>query len=325
MNKKRILIICPPETDVTIEKDYEILKDKYNVKVLVYRGKKDRFKLLREIINSDINISWFAWTYAKYAVFFSKIFRKKSVVIAAGFDVVNMPEINYGAMTNPKNAKLVRYSIENANKVIAVSDHLKDNVLKYTNRKDVETVYHAFDYNKFTPDGEKLSIAISVGDVTKSNLQRKGLETFVRSAKYLPNIKFILIGNHVDDTINYLRKIASSNVEFTGFVTPENLMEYYQKAKVYVQVSAHEGFGMAIAEAMLCECVPVVTDRGAIPEVVGDAGFYVPHDNPEATSKAIEEAMQSDIGKKARDRVKNLFSIEKREKELIKTLESFVD
>jgi len=30
---------------------------------------------------------------------------------------------------------------------------------------------------------------------------------------------------------------------------------------------------MALAEAMCCECVPVVTKKGALPEVVGDTGL----------------------------------------------------
>lgn len=69
-----------------------------------------------------------------------------------------------------------------------------------------------------------------------------------------------------------LRKkaIAGASRYFIGFVQDENLLMYYQRAKVYdVQVSAHEAFGMSLAESMLCECILVVTDRVALPEVVG--------------------------------------------------------
>jgi glycosyltransferase involved in cell wall biosynthesis len=102
-----------------------------------------------------------------------------------------------------------------------------------------------------------------------------------------------------------------------GYVPDEQMMKYLHEAKVYVQVSAHEGFGISLAEAMLCECVPVVTDRGAIPEVVGDCGFYVPYGEPEATAEAIKSALQSDLGPNARNRIKNNFSIKEREKRLI--------
>ena len=327
MNKKpKILIITPVELDVVINKDYEFLKNDFDVKVVVYRGKKDRLKLLKGVLSTDLNISWFAWTYAKYAVIISKIFRKKSIVIAAGYDVVNMPEINYGAMTKTKTAKIVKFAIEHADKVIAVSDSIKNDVLQYTYRKDVVTVYHALDYNIFKPYGEKKDFVLTVGYVNRSNLQRKGLETFVKSAKYLPDTKFILVGNHVDDSIKYLRSIATPNLEFTGWVSDENLLKYMQNAKVYVQVSAHEGFGLSLAEAMLCECVPVVTDRGAIPEVVGDTGYYVPFGDPKATAESIKKAIvDNNMGKNARERIKTLFPLEKRENELIKVVEELLD
>jgi len=98
------------------------------------------------------------------------------------------------------------------------------------------------------------------------------------------------------------------------------LLHYYQKAKVYCQLSAHESFGVALAEAMSCCCVPVVTRRYALPEVVGDAGFYVPYNDPKATAEAIRKALKSNKGRKARERIKKYFSIKTREKRLIEEI-----
>ena len=92
---------------------------------------------------------------------------------------------------------------------------------------------------------------------------------------------------------------------------------------MYVQVSAHEGFGVAVAESMLCGCIPVVTPRYALPEVVGDCGFYVPYGDEKATAEAIKKALDApdELGKKARERIKKLFSMERREKELVDLIE----
>lgn len=84
----------------------------------------------------------------------------------------------------------------------------------------------------------------------KQTIKRKGLETFVKSARYLSNIKFVLIGSHLDDSIKYLRSIAPSNVEFTGFVSDEELLKWYQRAKVYCQLSRYEGLPNALCEAL---------------------------------------------------------------------------
>ena len=138
----------------------------------------------------------------------------------------------------------------------------------------------------------------------------------MKSAKFLLEVKFVVIGKFIDRSIDYLRSIASPNVEFTGKVVDEELLEWYQRAKVYVQASAHEGFGMAVAESMLCGCIPVVTPRYALPEVVGNCGFYVPYGDEKATTEAIKKALAApeEMRKKARERIRNLFSIEKREK-----------
>ena len=60
-----------------------------------------------------------------------------------------------------------------------------------------------------------------------------------------------------------------------------------RRASVYVQASWHEGFGMAVAEAMLAGCVPVVRDAGAMPEVVGDAGVLIAGSEPEQIAEGV--------------------------------------
>jgi glycosyltransferase involved in cell wall biosynthesis len=67
---------------------------------------------------------------------------------------------------------------------------------------------------------------------------------------------------------------------------------------------------------MLCECVPVVTRKGALPEVVGDSGFYVEYGNVEETTKAIGEALGSELRKKARSRIETNFPLKRREERI---------
>ena len=102
----------------------------------------------------------------------------------------------------------------------------------------------------------------------------------------------------------------------------KELLDWYQRAKVYVQASAHEGFGITVGEAMLCKCIPVVTDRFSLPEVVGDTGFYVPYEDVKATAEMIKKALEApeEKGKMARERIIKLFTIEKREKKLEKSI-----
>ena len=96
----------------------------------------------------------------------------------------------------------------------------------------------------------------------------------------------------------------------------------YSRAKVYVQVSIHESFGCSVAEAMLCECIPVVSRRAALPEVVGDCGYYVNDLNPESVAEKIKEALlvSDGLGKRASERIKTVFPLKKRKVELLKAI-----
>ena len=306
-----------------VKTDLEILKRHFDVEPVQWtrtRDVKNMLRIIWHIFRTDLSFTWFAGGHAARVVFFSKLFGKKSIVVASGYSVANMPEINYGLMLSTESARKAKYVLENADKLMAVSEFNRNEILKYAHPNKVTLIYHGVDCNKFKPHGEKESIVITVGGVTKSNWKRKGLETFVRAAEFLPHIQFVLIGGHLDSSIEELKSIATPNVEFTGFVSAEKLLGYCQQAKVYVQVSAHEGFGLSLAEAMLCECTPVVTERGAIPEVVGDTGFYVPYGDPKATAEAIDKALKSDKGKAARKWIKNKFPLEKREKKLFNTI-----
>ena len=323
MRPKILFVYQKPVSFVKV--DLEILQRHFDVIPHQWTRTRDIKNILRVmwyVYRTDLSFIWFAAGHAARVVFFSKLFGKKLIIVASGYSVASIPEINYGLMLSPKSAHWVKYALENADKALAVSEFNKKEILKHAHPKDIKLIYHGVDCNKFKPQGKKIeNLVLSVGPVTNSNLKRKGLETFVKSAKFLPNIKFVLIGRHIDKSISYLRSIASPNVEFTGFISNEELLKYYQKAKVYVQVSAHEAFGLSLAEAMACECIPVVTNRGAIPEVVGDTGFYVPYGDPRATAEAIKRALLSDKGKEARERIKKMFPIEKRERELISEIE----
>ena len=61
-------------------------------------------------------------------------------------------------------------------------------------------------------------------------------------------------------------------------------------ADVFVLSSVGEGFGLVVAEAMASECLVVATDAGGVREVLGDAGFLVPSQDPRALADALVAA-----------------------------------
>lgn len=313
-----------------IQKDLEILKSAYEVRELRFRGLRDILSLFRGVLWCDATFSWFGSINAFFAVLFSNVLGKKSIVVAGGHEVVHEPEIKYGMFSFWWKKWCPLYVFGHVDLVLSVSESTTQECIQNakTKRKKVQLLYHGFDSERYKPFGAVLkeAIVITIGRVNANNQIKKGLELFVRSARFLPDTEFLLVGPWDDDTINYLKKIASSNVKFTGGLYGEDLIKLCNKSKVYVQVSYHESFGCSIAEAMLCECIPVVSRKGAIPEVVGNCGVYLDKLTAKDVAEKIKEALHGpgDLGKMARERIVNFFPLENREKGLFGAIDSLL-
>ncbi|MGZ4869708.1 MAG: glycosyltransferase family 4 protein [Halobacteriota archaeon] len=326
--KKKLLFVGPCKQFFRsfMQSDLDILRAEFDVRLVhvcfnihyLRETLTTPYRLIAGVAWADIIYCWFASREAFWAVLLAQLYGKNTAVLVGGADVTTVPELRYGAELKRTKRFYSRFVLHNASSILPYSKDAERGArrsLDDTSR--LERIYLGVDVHKYRPLEVKRPVALTVGAVNQSNLKRKGLETFVRAAAYLPSIEFVLVGTFADDAINYLRSLASHNVTFTGFVSEQELVRCFQAAKVYVQVSAHEAFGVALAEAMACECVPVVTDRGAIPEVAGDAAIYVPFDDPKATAAGVQQAMRSEAGRAARERIEKCFALNKRKEALL--------
>lgn len=61
----------------------------------------------------------------------------------------------------------------------------------------------------------------------------------------------------------------------------------YSGARALLLPAHYEGFGLPALEAMACGTVPIVSDRGSLPEVVDEVGLLVNPDDPQSIADAI--------------------------------------
>lgn len=73
-----------------------------------------------------------------------------------------------------------------------------------------------------------------------------------------------------------------------------DLPALYSGARLLAVPSHYEGFGLTALEAMACGTPPLASDRGSLPEVVGDAGLQVDPDDPAALAGAMRELLTDD-------------------------------
>jgi glycosyltransferase involved in cell wall biosynthesis len=308
-----------------VRRDCEILSRHFCAEKIRYKRPFDIVKIAASVWRSEVSFSWFASGHSFIAVLISKLLGRKSVVVAGGYDVAYAPEIGYGQYTQGWQKRMYAdNALKHADLVLAVSEFTKEEVLARTKPKRIEVIYNAVDTDKFRPGGKKEDIVLTVATGGVDAIKLKGLDTFVKAASYLPEAKFIILGLS-DESIKILESMRSSNnIEMQGYVDQEKLIGYYQKAKVYCQLSYRESFGVALAEAMACGCIPVATKRGALPEVVGDTGYYVPYGDPYATAVVIQKALSSNREEDARHRAESLFRKELRDSRLIYLIENLI-
>jgi len=307
-----------------VKRDLEILKSANDVRVIDFKMTPSKiWELWRGVAWCDLTYSWFGKLHAFFAVLFSKILGKKSIVVAGGDDVARVPEINYGMLLFWWKKWCPLFVFRFADRIISVSEYNAMEAVANANvdNSKLTIIHHGFDADRFKvmKDIEKEQLVITVGGIDKERLGRKGYELFIKSAAYLPDVRFALIGKWHDDSIDYLRVMAAKNVFFAGEVTDAGLLEWFSRAKVYVQLSRHEAFGCSLAEAMLCKNVPVVSKTAAIPEVVGPEGIYIDELNPGDIAQKIKMALSlpAEIGAAARDRIINKFPLSKRKEMLL--------
>ena len=195
------------------------------------------------------------------------------------------------------------------------SYHLKDITTPY------KVIHNAVDHSFWCKDKNTLkdnTTFISVLSNGKEHI--KGIDLLCEVTSSFPNCKFFLAGI---DNIDSLE--IPKNVICLGRLNPKQLREYYSKSRFYLQLSNTEGFGVSLCEAMLCECIPIVSSVNMLPEIVGDTGFILEARDSSMLSGLINDAISCNfdlLSKKARSKIKDNYYMQKRKSSLIKELTS---
>jgi glycosyltransferase involved in cell wall biosynthesis len=114
-------------------------------------------------------------------------------------------------------------------------------------------------------------------------------ERLLSSTRNVPTLT--MAGRAGPDGEQWLRRIAqpplAGHVEYTGYVPADMRESLFKGAQVFVLPSFEEGFGLPVLEAMSAGVPVVASNRGSLPEVVGDAGILIDPDDPGSLTAAM--------------------------------------
>lgn len=210
----------------------------------------------------------------------------------------------------------MRYAITNADRVLAVDGSLKKDaiMLAQYDGGNILVVPTGYDATFWKPDGIKENFVLTVANCdTIIRAKIKGIDVLNQVARSLPEIRFIVIGIHrsIVDSFDFPK-----NIEVFDFVPQDRLLEFYQKAKIYLQPSLREGLPNTLCEAMLCECYPIGTNVGGIPTAIGTTGAIFNIGDTDAVKNHILLALSLGNCDSARKRIVDEFSLQRREEKL---------
>ena len=302
--RSKLVFVAPAAQIPFIEQDRETLAKDFDV-AFVSRAGCERKQLLQQVRDllraGDVALLyiWFVEPYdTPQLLWEARRHGVPTAVVIGGYETVWFPEHGYGALSNWRNKLRMQLSLRMAGLVLPTSQVLFDEVMALAPgvKEKMHLLELGIDSEYFAPGPEpREQLAVTVGRITRYQWRVKGLDVFARASKHLPECRFLILGPCAESWIREsLLEMGGENLEVPGEqMSSAELRSVFQKAQVYAQLSIRESFGVALAEAMACGCTPVVSDAGALPEVVGGTGQVVPYGDEQAAARAIERGLST--------------------------------
>lgn len=198
-----------------------------------------------------------------------------------------------------------RYSINNAKKIITISESSKNDIIKTYNKSEnkIDVVYPGI---KKTIEPLTMEELIKKYNISKDYIlfvgtlqPRKNILRLIESFSKINSAQQLVIvgrkGWQFEDILEAPKKFnVEMRVKFVFDVGEEDLPGFYKNARMLVLPSLYEGFGLPVIEAMQYGCPVITSNVSSLPEAGGDAALYVDPENVDEITAKIKQLLTDD-------------------------------
>ena len=285
------------------------------------RSPRDLWRMYKAVKASDVELFFFPAVYSWFPIPRSL----PTVVTLHDAIAEHFPKLIFPSWKGRLFWKLkMRLALHSCDRVMTVSHAAKAEIAEYVGVEPerIDVISEAPSSNFVPLEGpnpgvrERLELPaegrliVYVGGLAPhKNLHglMQGFER-ARAEEAMADVHLVLVGDFGGAGFhsNYasLRDRAQSQelqgaVHFTGFVSDEDLVQLYNEAWAAAMPSFSEGFGLPAVEAMACGVPLLSSDRGSLPEVVGDAGYYFDPYDEDSIAQAFHRMCVQPGGREA--------------------------
>ncbi len=204
----------------------------------------------------------------------------------------------------------IEWAVGEADHIIADSDHTRRDLVELlgVGEDRVTTIYLAANpiYQEKRSQKEIDQVLLQydlapgfvlfVGTISP----RKNVGALLKAYENLQNktqviVPLILVGGRgwlSDDVFAEIERLSARfDIRHLENVPDYHLSCLYSSAGVLTMPSYYEGFGLPVLEAMHCGCPVISSNRGSLPEVVGDVGVLLEPDDLDGWTSSIGDML----------------------------------